>query len=275
MSTTEARSAVEIVPAARSVARGAVPLLAHPTVLKIVSAAAVFALWEYAGRLPVSPAFPTFLETMVALGQIIADGSLVVALAVTLQPLLLGLLISALFGVAIGVAMGLSTRAEWFVAPILIIMQTAPLAALIPLLVFAYGIGLASKVLTVCIMALPVIALNAFLAIRQTPASLVEMGESFQGSRRQVILKIMLPSAAPVIFAGLRLGSAAGFIGAILAELLITPTGIGDIITYNQSIAEYARMYAAIFSVIVFSVLFIELFERLETSVFRPEKRAR
>src|SRR3546814_3114303 len=84
------------------------------------------------------------------------------------------------------------------------------------------------------------------------------MGRCFLGSRWQVILKIVLPSAAPVIFAGLRLGCAAGFIGIILAELLITPTGIGDIISYNQSVAEYAKMYAAIFSIIVFSVLFIE-----------------
>src|SRR3546814_10531082 len=71
-----------------------------------------------------------------------------------------------------------------------------------------------------------------------TPVSLLEMGRAFLGSRWQVVWKIVLPSAAPVIFAGLRLGCASGFIGVILAELLITPTGIGDIITYNQSIAE-------------------------------------
>jgi ABC-type nitrate/sulfonate/bicarbonate transport system permease component len=78
-----------------------------------------------------------------------------------------------------------------------------------------------------------------------------------------------------MIFAGLRLGCAAGFIGVILAELLITPTGIGDIITYNQSIADYEKMYAAIFAIIVFSVLFIDVIERVETALFRPEKRAR
>ena len=43
-----------------------------------------------------------------------------------------------------------------------------------------------------------------------------------------------------MIFAGLRLGIAAGFIGVMLAELLITPTGIGDLITYHRSIANYA-----------------------------------
>ena len=72
---------------------------------------------------------------------------------------------------------------------------------------------------------------------------------------------------------GLRLGAASGFIGVILAELLITPTGIGDIITYNQSIAEYPKMYAAIFAIIAVSVLFIEALEWTELTLFRPEKR--
>jgi NitT/TauT family transport system permease protein len=115
--------------------------------------------------------------------------------------------------------------------------------------------------------------LNSLNAVRHSPASLVEMGRAFLGSRWQLIFKIILPAASPVIFAGLRLGCAAGFIGVILAELLITPTGIGDIITYNQAIADYPKMYAAIFSIIVFSVLFIEALERVEVTLFRPEKR--
>jgi NitT/TauT family transport system permease protein len=84
---------------------------------------------------------------------------------------------------------------------------------------------------------------------------------------------VILPSASPLIFVGLRLGCASGFIGIILAELLITPTGIGDIISYSQSVADYDKMYAAIFSIIVSSVLFIELLEKFEQVMFKPEKR--
>lgn len=248
--------------------------LSHPLVLRLLSVVVVCGAWEYAGRLPISPAFPTFVETMGALWGLAADGSLARAFWITLQPLFIGLLASVIAGVGFGVLMGLNRFAEWLGAPVFIIAQSAPLAALIPILTFAYGIGLASKVLTVCIMAMPVIVLNSLNAVRNAPASLIEMGRSFQGSTRQIIWKIILPAAAPVIFAGLRLGCAAGFIGVILAELLITPTGIGDIITYNQSVAEYAKMYAAIFSIIVFSVLFIEVLERIEVTVFRPEKRA-
>jgi NitT/TauT family transport system permease protein len=249
--------------------------LSHPLTLRLVSAAALFIAWEWAGRVPVSHAFPTFGETIVALWAMIVDGSLPRAFAITLQPLVLGLVISAAFGIAIGVVMGLSRKAEWFASPIFIVAQAAPLAALIPLVIFVYGIGLAAKTLVVCIMAMPVIVLNSFGAVRNTPVSLVEMGRSFLATRAQLIRSVILPAASPVIFAGLRLGCAAGFIGAILGELLITPTGVGDIITYNRSKANYPEMYAAIMSIMLFSVLFIEALERIEVTVFRPEKRAR
>ena len=248
-------------------------LLQHPLMLRVFSVAVVVLAWEYAGWVPISPAFPTFGETMQALLGMIADGTLLTAFLITLKPLFIGMIVSVLLGVGLGVAMGLSRLTEWLIAPVFIVAQSAPLAALIPILTFAYGIGLTAKVLTVCIMAMPVIVLNSLNAVRHTPSSLLEMGQSFLGNRMQLIFKVILPSASPVIFAGLRLGCAAGFIGVILAELLITPTGIGDIITYNQSIAEYAKMYAAIFAIIVFSVLFIESLEWFETTLFRPERR--
>lgn len=248
-------------------------MLSRSLTLKLVSALAVFGAWEIAGRIPVSYAFPTFTDSMAALGAMALDGTLFAAYAETLKPLVIGVIISAFIGIAIGLWIGLSNWFDWLFSPIFIVMQAAPLAALIPLLVMIYGIGLTSKVFVVCIMAMPVIVLNSLNAVRNAPVSLIEMGRAFLGTRRQLIFKIILPAASPVIFAGLRLGCAAGFIGVILAELLITPTGIGDIITYNQAIADYPKMYAAIFSIIVFSVLFIELLERIEVTLFRPEKR--
>lgn len=99
------------------------------------------------------------------------------------------------------------------------------------------------------------------------------MGRSFLASERDVILKVVIPSASPIIFAGLRLGVSAGFIGAILSELKITPTGVGDIITYSRSIADYPSMYAAIFSIILLAVLFLNLLERTEHMLFRGNVR--
>lgn len=247
--------------------------LSRPLLLKFVSAFVLFGAWEIAGLVPVSYAFPTFFESMSALGRMAFDGSLFVAYAETLKPLVVGVAISAVIGIAVGLWIGLSNWFDWLFSPIFIVMQAAPLAALIPLLVMIYGIGLTSKVFVVCIMAMPVIVLNTAGAVRNTPINLIEMGRAFLASRREVLMKIIVPAASPVIFSGLRLGVSAGFIGAILSELKITPTGVGDIITFSRSIADYPSMYAAIFSIIVLAVLFLNFLEKIEVYLFEGNVR--
>ncbi len=242
-------------------------------VWRLASIALFCGLWEIAGRIPINPAFPPFSETLIAFVQMIADRSLPIAYFITLQPLVMGVAISASLGVALGVWIGLKPRAEWLIAPIFIVLQAAPVAALIPLVTFVYGIGLAAKTMSVILLALPVIVLNSYKAIRNVNPSLVAMCRSFLGTPRQRITKIMLPDAAPLIFAGLRLGVSAGFIGVILAELLITPTGIGDLITYHRSTASYPEMYASIASIVVFSALTLAVLQWVEVRLFRPEKR--
>jgi len=244
-------------------------MLTRSFFLKILSGALIFGAWEYAGRTGVNYALPTFLESMKALFDMTMSGLIFEAYADTLRPLAVGVFISSFIGIGIGVWVGLSEKFDWLVSPIFIIMQAAPLAALIPLLIMAYGIGLTSKVFVVCIMAMPVIVLNTSVAVKNTPSSVKEMARSFLGTEKDVILKIIIPAASPVIFAGLRLGVSAGFIGAILAELKITPTGVGDIISYSRSIADYPSMYAAIFSIILLAVLFLNLLEKIENFFFK------
>jgi ABC-type nitrate/sulfonate/bicarbonate transport system permease component len=202
------------------------------------------------------------------------SGSLLRAYADTLQPLLLGVGLSAAAGIGFGVAMGLSRTVEWLALPVVVVLQSAPMAAIIPLITYVYGIGLTAKVLAVVILAVPVIAMNSYKGIRNTNPSLLEMCRAFLGTRRQEIVKIVLPHAGALIFAGLRLGVAMGFIGVVIAELLITPTGVGDLITYHSSVADYAEMFAAIGSIVALAALTIHGLERLERRIFPPEMRA-
>jgi NitT/TauT family transport system permease protein len=164
--------------------------------------------------------------------------------------------------------MGLSRTIEWLSLPVFIILQAAPMAAIIPLLTYMYGIGLTSKVLAVIMLSAPVIVMNSYKGIRNTPPSLLQMCRSFQGTRVQEVVKIVLPHAAALIFTGLRLGLAMGFIGIVIAELLITPTGIGDLISYHSSTADYPKMFAAIASIVAVAAVSLYLLQRLEQRLF-------
>jgi NitT/TauT family transport system permease protein len=241
--------------------------------VRVLSIAFVLALWEWAGRIPVSPTFPTFTVTLEALGRMMADGTLLKAYAETLKPMVVGIFLCGVMGVGFGLAMGLSRKFEWFTLPVWVISQAAPMAAIIPLIVMIYGIGLGAKVVAVVIMAAPIVVLNAYTGIRNVNQSLVEMSRAFMATRTQRIFKIILPAASGLIFAGFRLGLAQGLTGAVLAELLITPTGVGDLITYSRSIADYPSMFAAVFSIIIFASVAVSLLQMVEIRVFRPEQK--
>jgi NitT/TauT family transport system permease protein len=241
---------------------------------KLLSLALMFGVWELAGRKPISIAFPTFSDTATVFFQMIGDGTLLTAFGVTLKPLGVGILIIGASGILFGILMGLYRTFEWFTLPIFIIVQSAPMAALIPLITFLYGIGFVAKVLAVVLMAAPVIVLNSYKGIRNASPTLIQMSKSFLGNRRQQIFKIIIPDASGLIFAGLRLGVASGFVGIVLAELLITPTGIGDLITYYRALALYPQMFASIVAIVVFATVVVSALQWLEALLFRRERSA-
>ena len=241
--------------------------------LRGASILVVLGLWEWAGRAPVSIAFPTCTETLAAFRDMLVDGTFTHAYAETAGPLIVGVLLTAIGGVLAGLVMGLSPRAEWLGLPVFIVLQASPSAAIVPLITFIYGIGFTAKVFAVVLLSAPVIVLNSYRGIANTPKSLLEMSNAFLATSRQRIWKVIMPAASGVIFAGLRLGLAQGFTGAILAELIITPTGVGDLITYYRSVADYPRMFASILSIIIVASVTVTLLQRAEQRLFRPEMR--
>ena len=160
----------------------------------------VFSIWEVAGRADISIAFPPFSKVLVAFVEMIFSGEFFVAYADSLPPLLIGLFITIIGGVIIGISIGLVRSAEWFIMPLLIIFQTAPVSALIPMLTYIYGISDTAKIVAIVILGMPLVALNSYKGIQATNPSLLEMSKSFLASHLDTILFIILPSAQKMIF---------------------------------------------------------------------------
>ncbi|HWD13185.1 choline ABC transporter permease subunit [Pseudochrobactrum sp. sp1633] len=120
----------------------------------------------------------------------------------------LTLVLSACFicmalGVPIGIATAHRPRLYAIVRPILDLMQTLPtFVYLIPAIVF-FGIGMVPGLLATAIFVLPAPVRLTHLGISSTPEHLIEAGEAFGASRRQLLWKIELPYAMPQILAGL------------------------------------------------------------------------
>jgi ABC-type nitrate/sulfonate/bicarbonate transport system permease component len=258
----------------RTASRGAPARLSSPWLLRGASILFVLGLWEWAGNAGINIAFPSCTETLAAFWEMLVDGTFAEAYAETAGPLIVGVLLTGAGGVLAGLVMGLSRRAEWLGLPLFIVLQASPSAAIVPLITFLYGIGFTAKVFAVVLLSAPVIVLNSYRGIANTPRSLLEMSNAFMASRWQQIWKVVIPAGSGLIFAGLRLGLAQGFTGAVLAELIITPTGVGDLITFYRSTAEYPNMFAAILSIILVASISVTLLQNLERRLFRPELRA-
>ncbi len=120
----------------------------------------------------------------------------------TLTLVLVAALVAALIGVPLGIATARRPRLHAALRPVLDLMQTLPtFVYLIPTLVL-FGLGVVPALVSTVIFALPSPIRLTHLGITGVPRALVEAGEAFGASRWQLLYKVELPSAAPLILAG-------------------------------------------------------------------------
>jgi NitT/TauT family transport system permease protein len=121
-----------------------------------------------------------------------------------------------------------------------------PTAALIPLVILSFGISILSSAVIVFVFSAPFVTMNAYGGVRDVRPRLLEMARAFGASWGQLVGRIVLPSALPMILAGLRYGLSRAFVGLLVAELLLSPFGLGKLIMTSRSMFEHDRMFATV-----------------------------
>jgi NitT/TauT family transport system permease protein len=226
---------------------------------------AAFALgWELLAHTLDSLLLPTFTETLVALGRLLATGRLWEALWISNQAMAIGFALAAVVGVFLGLLMGRWRAVEKFVDPYLNILLVTPMSALIPVIIMAMGLGLASRVAVVFSFAVVIITVNTRAGARMVDPSWIEMAQAFGATERQMWLKVLLRGALAGILTGLRLGMMRAISGMVTVELLLIAVGVGRLILDLQGNFEAAGLYATIIVVVAESVILLLVFKRLE-----------
>ena len=119
-------------------------------------------------------------------------------------------------------------------------LYATPTLALAPLFILWLGIGIWSKVLVVIFFVVFAVAINTETGLRTTSERLIEMLRSFGATRQQIFFKVSLPSAVPMILAGLKLGIGRGLIGVVVAELFGSRAGLGRLISQSSRRLQHA-----------------------------------
>jgi ABC-type nitrate/sulfonate/bicarbonate transport system permease component len=237
--------------------------------LRTVSVLVFLALWQWAALVPISFNFPTPWATLVALVDLVRSGALLVATATSMQSLLLGFGAAALVGVPLGLLMGVVGPVGRVARVYLDLLIALPTAALIPLVILSFGISIASSAVIVFVFSAPFITMNAYGGVRDVRPRLVEMAKSFGASWGQLFRRIVLPGAMPMVLAGLRLGLSRAFLGLIVAELLLSPFGLGRLIMVSRSSFEHDRMFATVVWTLLLAGAALSVLARFETRLLR------
>jgi NitT/TauT family transport system permease protein len=237
----------------------------HP-VARVVGLAGLVALWELLTRTGWVPALflPSPLGVLMAGLEMLRSGELLTHVATSLGRILVGFGLGAVGGVAVGLAVGVSGLAEAVGAPLIAATFPVPKIALLPLLILWLGIGEASKVAVITLGVFFPMAINTYTGVRHADPLLLRAAVSFGAGRWSLIRKVMLPSALPMIFAGLRLGAGTSLLLLVAAEMIAASSGIGYLVLNAQNLMETTKLMVGIVILSLLGLVSHWLLARLE-----------
>jgi len=144
---------------------------------------------------------------------------------------------------------------------------SAPLSALVPVLMILCGMGERTIIVTVFLFAVWIIALDARAGVREIPPSLVEMGRSYGARGLQLYLKIIVWAALPEILAGIRVGFIRGVKGVVIGQLLVSIIGYGELFELYSRNFLMEEFWALTLFLFAFAILVSELIGVVEKRV--------
>ena len=224
-------------------------------------------LWEIVGRLHLSFLLPPLSSVLVAMVEIVPTRTFLSALWITGYAFFIGNVISIAVGVALGLLMGRSAIADRIFLPWVNLFLSAPLTALVPVIMVLFGLGQTTIVLTVVLFAVWIIVLDTRAGVRAIAPSLVEMAHSFGASPLQAFRRIYFWAALPEILAGVRLGVIRSVKGVIIGQLLVTIIGFGALFQTYGSQFLMEEFWAALVILFAFAFVLAEGLAWLERQV--------
>lgn len=178
-----------------------------------------------------------------------------------------GFLVASVLGVVLGILIALSKTLDKMLTVLIGVLRPIPAIAMIPFLILCFGIGEFSKIAVIFIGAFWPVLLNTMQGIRGTDKKLLEVGQVFGKSRLSIILEIILPSAIPAIFTGLRLGISSAWICVVAAEMIAASSGLGYLVSYGRQMSQPDILLVGIVSIGVIGLLIEIVFLKLQDVV--------
>jgi NitT/TauT family transport system permease protein len=257
-----------------------VAAVVRSTLWKSAAIVAFLLLWEVGPLWFAAPSTRVFLpplhDVLAATWKLLATGALESHLAASLTRSIAGFGVAVVLGIAAGLLIAWYRPLNSFITPLLEVFRNTAALALLPVFTLLLGIGEESKITIVAYAAFFPVLLNTIAGVRTVDPLLVRAARSLGLSSLALFRKVILPSAVPTIFTGIRMAGTASILVLIAAEMVGAKAGLGYLIVNAQSSFLIPDMYAGILTVSLLGLAVNSLLVALERhfSKWRVEARS-
>ncbi|MFB7495734.1 ABC transporter permease [Streptomyces sp. NPDC056161] len=226
----------------------------------------ILALWQLvSGRLIDYFLISNPVDVVAKLVDVLGDGDMHRHILVTAQELVLGWALGASTGAVLGWALGAVKIVGEILEPILNAINGIPKVALAPMFLLWFGLGIGSKIAIASMIVFFLVFFNVYSGMRNVPQPLVEVARAMGASRFYVVRKVVVPSVAVPLFAGLKAGVSFAMIGVIAGEFISADEGLGYYSMTSTQQFDPSGLFAALVIIVAMVVLassIIGVFER-------------
>jgi ABC-type nitrate/sulfonate/bicarbonate transport system permease component len=181
--------------------------------------------------------------------------------------LVAGFVLAASVGIALGLVMGMFRQIYNLLEPLTELFRPIPGAAIIPAAILLLGIGDSMKIGVIAFSAVFPVLINTYGGVRAVDPIQIDTARTLGLSRSQIARHVILPAAAPYIFAGMRISLAVALILVIVTEMLTGGGGLGYFILSSQRVFKVPDTYAGIVVIGLFGYLLNRAFLWVQDSL--------
>ena len=200
---------------------------------------------------------------------VLADGTLLWHLTITLGEVVAGLALGVGVAILLGYAIAKSHLLDQLLSPYLVALQAVPIVALAPLLIIWVGFGAWSKILVCALTVFFPMLINTGVGIRSVEPDLVALMRSLRASRWQMFTLLEVPSALPVLLAGLKVSVTLAVIGAVVGEFVGADRGLGFLVNLGRNLLDTPLMFVALLTLVALALCLYGLVSLLERWLLR------
>lgn len=230
----------------------------------VVTFALLIILWQ--GATVANDVSPLVLPAPSEIARNVGDhiGDYMTDALVTLEEAAIGFLIAFVVSALLAIAMVHSRLVRNAVDPVAVAIRCLPVVALAPALALWLGFGIMPKVIVVALITFPPFLVNMVSGLRNVDVAMLEILESLNASKREILTKLRVPNSLPFVFSAAKVCTTLALIGAVVGEWSASSEGLGYRIIRAQQDLATTTVWGAITVLAIIGIVLTMLVALLE-----------